>query len=113
MILEHAVLQVVPGETLAFEDAFKTAVVVIAASPGFRSLRLSRCVEDRDRYLLLVEWNTLDDHTVGFRGSAAYDEWRRLLHHFYDPFPAVEHYEDIDVTSSAGPRRPPTSGRAS
>jgi heme-degrading monooxygenase HmoA len=56
-------------------------------------LRLSRCLEQPNHYLLLVEWETLEDHTVGFRGSAAFEEWRSLLHHFYDPKPLVEHFE--------------------
>jgi heme-degrading monooxygenase HmoA len=60
-------------------------------------LRLERCLEQPNRYVLLVEWETLEDHTVGFRGSAAYEEWRKLLHHFYDPFPSVEHFERILV----------------
>ena len=45
--------------------------------------------------MLLVEWETLEDHTVGFRGSKEYDEWRRLLHDFYEPFPVVEHFDRI------------------
>jgi len=94
MILEHAVLEVVPGQEAAFEEAFGTAKTLISAAAGFRSLRLSRCVEEPNRYLLLVEWEQLEDHTIGFRSSAAYQEWRGLLHHFYDPFPTVTHYED-------------------
>ena len=92
MILEHAVLQVIPGQEADFEAAFATAKDIIASAGGFRSLRLLRCVEDASRYLLLVEWDTLDDHVDGFRGSAAYEEWRKLLHHYYDPFPTVDHY---------------------
>jgi heme-degrading monooxygenase HmoA len=95
VILEHASLDVIPGQESAFEAAFEQARAIIAASRGFRSLRLSRCLESPSRYLLLVEWDTLDDHTVGFRGSAAYEYWRRLLHHFYDPFPTVEHYQTV------------------
>ena len=72
-----------------------SAQEIIAASPGFCSLRLSQCIERPGGYLLLVEWKTLEDHTVGFRGSPAYQEWRDLLHHFYDPFPVVEHYHEI------------------
>ena len=63
--------------------------------PGFRSLRLSRGLEQDDAYLLLVEWDRLEDHTEGFRGSPQYQEWRRLLHHFYDPFPTVAHFRDV------------------
>lgn len=95
MVLEHAVLDVRPGEEGDFEPTFERATAIISASPGFRSLRLSRCVEQPNRYLLLVEWETLADHTEGFRGSPAYQEWRALLHHFYDPFPVVEHYEVV------------------
>jgi heme-degrading monooxygenase HmoA len=95
MILEHAVLNVRPGQASAFEMAFDQARTIIAASPGFESLRLGRCVEHAARYVLLVEWTTLEDHTSGFRGSQPYGEWRRLLHHFYEPFPRVEHFEDI------------------
>jgi heme-degrading monooxygenase HmoA len=95
MILEHAVLNVVEGESRRFEESFERAKSIIAATPGFRSLRLERCVETPSRYLLLVEWTRLEDHTEGFRGSDGYQEWRRLLHHFYDPFPAVEHYESV------------------
>jgi heme-degrading monooxygenase HmoA len=95
VILEHGLLDVIPGMEPAFERAFDHAKTIISASPGFRTLRLGRCVEHPTRYLLLVEWDTLEDHTVGFRGSTAYEDWRRLLHHFYDPFPVVEHYEDL------------------
>lgn len=63
--------------------------------PGFRHLRLSRCIERPEQYLLLAEWDSLEDHTVGFRGSPEYQEWRRRLHHFYDPPAVVEHYETI------------------
>jgi heme-degrading monooxygenase HmoA len=99
MILEHAVLEVVPGQEPAFEEAFATAKALISAAAGFRSLRLSRCIEEPNRYLLLVEWEHLEDHTVGFRGSAAYQDWRNLLHHFYDPFPTVSHFEERVVVN--------------
>jgi heme-degrading monooxygenase HmoA len=95
MILEHALLDVRPGRADAFEAAFAQARSLIAAAPGFQGLTLSRCLERPDTYLLLVRWDTLEDHTEGFRGSAAYQEWRRLLHHFYDPFPAVEHHREV------------------
>lgn len=64
--------------------------------PGFGGLTLSRCMERTGAYLLLVAWDSLEDHTVGFRGSPEYQRWRQLLlHHFYDPFPVVEHYEQV------------------
>jgi heme-degrading monooxygenase HmoA len=98
MILEHALLPVRSGREAEFEAAFEQAREIIAGMPGFRSLRLSRCVERRSVYLLLVEWDRLEDHTEGFRGSAEYQDWRRLLHAFYDPFPTVEHFEDVFAT---------------
>jgi heme-degrading monooxygenase HmoA len=99
MILEVAVLHVRPGQSAAFEQAFAEAQAIISAMDGYISHRLQRCLESPDQYLLLVEWRCLEDHTVGFRQSAGYQEWKRLLHHFYDPFPVVEHYEAV---SSAG-----------
>jgi heme-degrading monooxygenase HmoA len=95
VILEHAPLDVRPGQEAAFETAFADAKTIISSMPGFRTLRLTRCIERPSAYLLLVEWDSLEDHTVGFRGSAEYERWRQLLHHFYDPFPIVEHHEVI------------------
>jgi len=92
VITELALLDVKAGSEVAFEAAFEEAKTIIAAMPGFRSLTLQRGLERPSRYLFLVEWERLEDHTEGFRGSPEYAEWRRLLHHFYDPFPEVEHY---------------------
>src|SRR4026207_2253365 len=103
MILESAILDVKPGQARQFEAAFRQAERIIAASPGYPSPGLRRCLEKPNRYLLLVRWRTLEDHTEGFRKSGPYQEWKRLLHHFYDPFPPVEHY------AAAQPARlPPT-----
>ena len=93
MILECAVLDVKPGRAAEFEAAFAKAQAIIGAAPGYVSHELQRCMEKPGRYLLLVRWRRLEDHTEGFRKSAPYQEWKRLLHHFYDPFPVVEHYE--------------------
>jgi heme-degrading monooxygenase HmoA len=95
VITEHALLEVIPGQEDAFLEAMEIAKAHIAGSPGFVSLRVERCVERPGRFLLLVEWGRLEDHTEGFRGSAAYQEWRAALHHFYDPFPVVEHFEAV------------------
>lgn len=92
-----AVLNVRAGQAQAFEAAFRAASPIIAGMKGYHWHELHRCLETDNRYLLLVEWETLEDHTVGFRGSAEYQEWRRLLHHFYDPFPVVEHFESISA----------------
>ena len=95
MITEHALLEVLPGHEEEFTAAMESAKRLIAASPGFVSMRVARCVEHPSRFLLLVEWRRLEDHTEGFRGSDAYQEWRKALHHFYDPFPVVEHFESV------------------
>ena len=92
VILEVAVLNVRSGQGAAFEAAFAQAQGIIASVPGYISHQLQRCLEAQDKYLLLVQWQRLEDHTVGFRQSPQYQEWRRLLHYFYDPFPTVEHY---------------------
>lgn len=95
MILEAAPLQVRPGQSQAFEAAFAEAQSIIASMKGYRSHQLQRCIEREGHYLLLVEWETLADHEVGFRKSPEYQRWKQLLHHFYDPFPTVLHYERV------------------
>jgi heme-degrading monooxygenase HmoA len=95
MILEAAYLNVKPGQESAFEAAFGEAKSIISSMPGFVALELQRCIETRNRYLLLVRWTTLEHHTLGFRTSPQYQRWKALLHHFYDPFPNVEHFEAV------------------
>jgi heme-degrading monooxygenase HmoA len=95
MILELAMLDVILGQEDNFEAAFATASNIISSMPGYLGHELQRCIENPSRYILLVRWDTLEDHTVGFRGSPQYQEWRALLHHFYDPFPTVEHFAPV------------------
>ena len=95
MVLEVAALSIRAGQSSAFEAAFAEAQPIIAASPGYQRHELRRCLEAADRYLLLVWWDSLESHTKGFRRSPDYGRWRELLHHFYDPFPEVEHYTRI------------------
>jgi heme-degrading monooxygenase HmoA len=92
MILEVATLDVGKGTCEDFEAAFREASPIIASIPGYISHELRRCIENPSRYVLLVKWQTLEAHTVGFRQSPGYQRWRALLHHFYEPFPTVEHY---------------------
>lgn len=99
MILEVAILNVRLGQEAAFEQAFAQASPLIAAMPGYIRHELQHCLEVQNRYLLLVQWQSLEDHTIGFRGSPEYQDWKRLLHHFYDPFPTVEHYEFVDLNA--------------
>ena len=95
MILEHALITIRPDTHEKFEAALTKARAVISSAPGFGSLRLHRGVESPDRYLLLVEWATLEDHTVGFRESPAFAEWRSLIGPFFDSQPEVDHYGPV------------------
>jgi heme-degrading monooxygenase HmoA len=93
MVLEVAMLNVRPGQSALFEQAFAEAQAIISSMHGYASHQLQRCVEDPNKYILLVEWARLEDHTIGFRQSPDYQRWKALLHHFYNPFPTVEHFE--------------------
>lgn len=95
MILEVAILDVKPGEETAFENDFARAQGIISSMKGYLGHELQRCIENSSRYIFLVRWQTLEDHTEGLRRSTEYQEWRALLHHYYDPFPVVEHYEGV------------------
>jgi heme-degrading monooxygenase HmoA len=97
MILEAVMLNIKFGEEQDFERAFKEASSIISSMNGYLSHELHRCLEVKGKYLLLVRWQTLEDHTIGFRESSDYQEWKRLLHHFYDPFPTVEHFEPVEL----------------
>lgn len=95
MILEIAPLQIRAGQSNAFEQAFAQAQAIISSMPGYLAHELQRCIERQDHYVLLVRWETLAAHEIGFRQSPQYQEWKALLHHFYDPFPVVLHYEAL------------------
>lgn len=97
MILEVAVLDVKPNQNEEFERAFKKAQCIISSMPGYINHQLQRCIEKDGRYILLVNWEKLEDHTQGFRKSPEYQNWKTLLHHFYDPFPEVEHYSLVEL----------------
>ncbi|WP_462413213.1 antibiotic biosynthesis monooxygenase family protein [Neobacillus sp. Marseille-QA0830] len=99
MILEAAMLQVKPGMEQEYEDSFRKASKIISSMKGYISQELQCCMEENGKYLLLVKWESLEDHTVGFRQSSEYEEWKALLHHFYQPFPTVEHFEKVNLNS--------------
>jgi heme-degrading monooxygenase HmoA len=100
MIREVAILSIRPGAEAAFERDFALAAPLIQSIPDYLFHELGRCLESPHRYVLLVQWRALEDHTLGFRQSAAYLEWARLLHHYYDPFPTVEHYQPVAIVSA-------------
>jgi len=92
-VLEVAVLDVKQDQTNEFEKAFDQAQAIISSMKGYCDHDLQRCLETQNRYILLVNWQSLEDHTQGFRGSEQYQQWRDLLHHFYQPLSVVEHYK--------------------
>lgn len=96
MILEIAILDTKAFMADDFPAAFAQAAPFLTQTKGYISHEITRCVEAPDRYVLLVRWQTLEDHSVGFRQSAGYQEWKRLTHHFYEPYPPlVQHYQVI------------------
>ncbi|MEW7289250.1 antibiotic biosynthesis monooxygenase family protein [Aquimarina sp. 2304DJ70-9] len=95
MILEQAILYIKPRQSAAFEKAFEKAQNIISSMNGYIRHDVLKCIEEENKYLLLVEWKTLEDHEIGFRKSEEYQEWKKLLHHFYDPFPVVQHYQGL------------------
>ncbi|WP_062313189.1 antibiotic biosynthesis monooxygenase family protein [Demequina rhizosphaerae] len=97
MITESVVLRVHPGREVEYEAAFREASPIIARQRGCLTHSLKRGIEDPSTYLLTVEWESLEDHETGFRGSADYQEWRRLLHPFYVELPPVPHYSEVDL----------------
>ncbi len=97
MILEAVVLNVKSGFEGDFEMAFRSASTLIESIDGYLSHELHRCTEVKRKYLLLVRWENLEAHTIRFRGSPEYQEWKTMLHHFYDPFPIVEHFEEVKI----------------
>lgn len=95
-VLERALLEVHPGLEARFEAAYAEAVKVISTQRGCRSVTLARGVEERSSYLLLVEWDRLEDHTEGFVKSADFAVWRGLLHEFYAAPAVVRHYAPVE-----------------
>lgn len=93
MILEVVILNIKKGLSLEFEIAFGNAQSIISSMKGYISHELKECIEEENKYILLVNWETIEDHEIGFRKSEQYQKWKEMLHHFYEPFPIVEHYK--------------------
>ena len=93
MILEVAILNIKDGLAKEFELQFQKASQIIASMEGYISHQLKKCVEIENQYILLVHWRKIEDHEIGFRTSDKYQQWKQLLHHFYEPFPTVLHYQ--------------------
>lgn len=95
MILEAIVLQIKPNQNQAFEHNFKQASEIINKAKGYIAHELHHCLENPNQYILLIKWKTYDNHMVDFRNSADFEEWRKLLHDFYEPKPQVFHYNQV------------------
>jgi len=106
VILEVAQIRIRAGQGRPFEAAFRQAEPLLQAQEGYVSHELQRGLEQADRYMLLVRWRRLEDHTVGFRGSERFQEWRRLLGPFFDGLPTVAHYQSLSGSNTAGPAQP-------
>jgi heme-degrading monooxygenase HmoA len=101
-ILEIAQLWIRDGRQDAFEAAFSEAQLLIAAMPGYLAHELLHCLERPEEYALLVSWTSVAAHEEGFRKSPQYQQWRALLHHFFEPKTQVAHYSRVAAGSAPG-----------
>jgi len=93
MILEIADIRIHPGQQAAFESAIEGAVhSIVSQAQGFRGYRVNKGVESPERYVLMIYWDTLEDHTVSFRQSALFTQWRAIVGPFFAGPPVVEHF---------------------
>ena len=95
MIVELAQLTIVAGREAEFESVFRTAISAPAGCHGYLAHELRRSIESPSRYMLRIEWATLEDHTVGFRGSPAFTQWRAQVGPFFSIAPVVEHFSPV------------------
>ena len=101
MILELADFSIQPGQNTAFEEAIQRGLhSVIAHAKGCEGFKLNRCIESRERFVLQIFWTTLEDHTVGFRQSSAFAQWRAIVGPFFAGPPSVEHFELVAKSES-------------
>jgi heme-degrading monooxygenase HmoA len=102
MILEVADIRVIPGRQAEFELAVERGLSgVFPKAKGFRGHQTRRSIESPERYVLLLSWDTLEDHTVGFRGSPLFQEWRSLVSEFFAQPPFVEHFQLVGRPNNA------------
>jgi heme-degrading monooxygenase HmoA len=102
MVLEIADFSVLPATEDDFAAAVREGVRYVSDTPGFRNARLTRSVETPSRFVLLIEWDSVEAHTVGFRESENYTRWRELISPFFASAPHVEHFDEVNLTNPAG-----------
>ena len=94
MILEIADIRIQPGQQAAFDEAIRRAISAVASKArGFQGFKVNKGIENPERYILQIFWDTLENHTVDFRGSPAFAEWRAIVGPFFAAPPVVEHFE--------------------
>ncbi len=94
MILELADIRIAPGQNAAFEAAIQHALATVASrAQGFKGAKVNRGIESPERYVLQIFWDTLQDHTVGFRQGPLFGEWRAIIGPFFAAPPVVEHFD--------------------
>ena len=100
MILELADIRIAPGQNAAFEEAIERGLrTVISHAKGFAGFKVNRGMESPERYILQIFWDTLEDHTVGFRQSEAFAQWRAIVGPFFASPPVVEHFKLVTRSS--------------
>jgi heme-degrading monooxygenase HmoA len=100
MILEIADIRIRPGAQAEFDAAIVRGLeTVVAHTPGYRGHRVEKCIESPERYVLMIHWETLEHHTVGFRGSPAFQQWRAIVGPYFAAPPAVEHFVQLTASS--------------
>ena len=112
MVLEVALIDVFPGQEDMFAAAYRVGHPVLATTPGCRSVRMTRGIESPSRFVLLVEWDSVEAHLENFRDTERFAQWRALIGpHFAKP-PVVEHFLHVLPGEQPGPDLPPPSARS-
>jgi heme-degrading monooxygenase HmoA len=95
MVLEVAEIKITPGREDAFKEAYRSAREHVSVSPGFGSMRMTQGVENPSRFVLLIEWDSVEAHEQGFRETDRFAKWREAIGPFFAEAPFVEHFEDV------------------
>ena len=106
MVLEVALIDVLPGQEDEFAASYRLGHPILAGAPGCRSVRMTRGIESPSRFVLLVEWDSVEAHTENFRDTERFAQWRGRIGHYFAKPPAVEHFLDVDPGARSGPDLP-------